>query len=308
LEHRKVIRPSWRKLLQRSKLVQLPAAHDALTAKLIERAGFEAYQVGGFALDGARFAFPDIDLTRFGEKSSAVREIIAASPLPVLVDCDDGYGDVKNVTQTVHLYEQMGVSAIFIEDQQPPKRCGHMAQKRVIAANDMAIKLKAALRARESRDTVFVIARTDAIETDGIDEALRRAELYLKSGADGLFVEAPENLKQLRLIAREFQGVPLVANMLEGGGKTPWVRPDELHRMGFSMVLYPTTILFQMTRSIGRALGRLREGRPLASNDAVTMSEFEKIVELPEWSMLENRFRLGKAAAFVHNLIQRLAA
>ena len=125
----KVERPSWRKLLKREKLLQLPAAHDALTAKLIERAGFSAYQVGGFALDGARFAQPDIDLSRFGEKSNAVHEIIAASDLPVLVDADDGYGDVKNVTHTVRTYENMGVSAVFLEDQKPPKRCGHMAGK-----------------------------------------------------------------------------------------------------------------------------------------------------------------------------------
>jgi 2-methylisocitrate lyase-like PEP mutase family enzyme len=149
MKNRKTIRPSWRKLLGKEKLLQLPAAHDALTAKLIEQAGFKAYQVGGFALDGGRFAVPDIDLTRLGEKSEAVREIIGASELPVLVDCDDGYGDVKNVTYTIRLYEDMGVSAVFIEDQQPPKRCGHMAQKRVVSATDMAAK--SGLRSRHAR-------------------------------------------------------------------------------------------------------------------------------------------------------------
>src|SRR5438105_3149779 len=190
---RKVERPKWKKLLQREKFLQLPAAHDALTAKLIDRAGFKAYQVGGFALDGGRFGLPDVDLTRLGEKSEAIREIIAACELPVLIDADDGYGDVKNVTHTIHLYEEMGASAIFIEDQQAPKRCGHMAGKRVIPAREMAAKVRAAAAARDDRDSLFLIARTDARQTDGLDEALHRAELYRKSGADGVYIEGPKN-------------------------------------------------------------------------------------------------------------------
>src|SRR5256885_4658916 len=167
----KVERPSWRSLLQRHKLLQLPAAHDALSAKLIERAGFVAYQVGGFSLEGARFGVPDIDLIRFGEKSEAVREIIAASDLPVLVDCDDGYGDVKNVTHTVNVYEQMGVSAIFIEDQRPPKRCGHMAGKEVVPPEEMAEKIRAAAAARSDKDSIFIIARSDAEQVNRLDDA-----------------------------------------------------------------------------------------------------------------------------------------
>src|SRR5438067_9387011 len=171
---RKTERTSWKKLLKREKFLQLPAAHDALAAKLIEGAGFKAYQIGGFAIDGARYAVPDIDLTRLSEKSAAVREIINASELPVLVDADDGYGDVKNVTHTIHIYDEMGVSAVFIEDQQAPKRCGHMKGKHVIPAQEMAAKVRAAAAARNN-ESLFLIARTDAIETDGLDEALRRA-------------------------------------------------------------------------------------------------------------------------------------
>src|SRR5437588_1208701 len=305
---RKTIRPSWRKLLAKEKFLQLPAAHDALTAKIIESAGFKAYQVGGFALDGARFALPDIDLTHLGEKSQVVREIMAACDLPVLVDCDDGYGDVKNVTYTIRLYEEMGVSAAFIEDQQAPKRCGHMARKRVIEAKEMAIKVRAAVAARESKDTIFVIARTDAIETDGLDEALRRAELYLEAGADAIYVEAAESERQLELIAREFRGVPLVANILEGGGETPWVPPERLRRMGFSMVLYPTTILFQMTRSIQEALKQLRQGRPMSKEASVNMKEFERIVGLPGWAVIENRFNATKVIGFVQELWKKMVA
>src|SRR2546429_7836054 len=130
-------RPTWKALLDKHKVLQLPAAHDALTAKLIQRAGFHAYQIGGFALVGARHALPDVDLTRFAEQSAGVRDIIAACDPPVLVDADDGYGDAKNVTHTIASYEAMGVSAIFIEDQVSPKRCGHMADKEVVTTEIM---------------------------------------------------------------------------------------------------------------------------------------------------------------------------
>src|SRR5205823_7997499 len=284
---RKTERTNWKKLLKREKFLQLPAAHDALAAKLIEGTGFKAYQIGGFAIDGARYAVPDIDLTRFSEKSAAVREIIDATELPVLVDADDGYGDVKNVTHTVHIYDEMGISALFIEDQQAPKRCGHMAGKKVIASHEMAAKVRAAAAARNDKDSLFLIARTDAIETDGLEETLKRAELYLKSGADGLYIEGPHDLKQLRKIGAEFKGVPLVVTMLEGGGQTPWVAPDELRRLGFSMALYPTTVLFRMTRAIQRALADLHAGRPMLKHGAVSMSQFAAIVGLPKRAMIE---------------------
>jgi 2-methylisocitrate lyase-like PEP mutase family enzyme len=303
----KVIRPSWRKLLKQKKLIQLPAAHDALTAKLIEQAGFSAYQVGGFALDGGRFALPDIDLTRFGEKSEAVRVIIAASDLPVLVDADDGYGDVKNVTHTVRLYEEMGVSAIFIEDQKPPKRCGHMAGKEVVPPEEMAQKIRAAVSARRDKDSMFLIARTDAVEPNGLDDALRRCELYLKAGADALYVEAEHDEKQLARVARAFRGEWLVANMLEGGGKTPWLLPRHLGQMGYSMVLYPTTVLFQMTHAMKVALQNLRDGRQMDISRAVTMKEFEAIVDLPRWALIEGRFRSGRIAK-LRRLIDRRVA
>src|SRR6266436_10158496 len=152
-------KPTWKELLAGREPLLLPCAHDALSARLIERAGFAAYSVGGYALVGARHALPDIGLVGLGEMSAGVRDIMAASSLPVLVDCDDGYGDVKNVARTVAAYEAMGVSAVFIEDQRAPKRCGHMAGKSVIEAEAMARKLAAAAAARRSRD-FFIVART----------------------------------------------------------------------------------------------------------------------------------------------------
>src|SRR5258706_11801689 len=177
-------KPTWKELLARGEPLLLPCAHDALAARLIERGGFVAYSIGGYALVGARHALPDIGLVGFGEMSAGVGDIMAASSLPVLVDCDDGYGDVKNVARTIAGYEAMGVSAIFMEDQRAPKRCGHMAGKDVIEAEAMAVKLRAAVQARRGPD-LFIIARTDARAVHGLDDALRRAEIYFKAGPRG---------------------------------------------------------------------------------------------------------------------------
>jgi len=300
---------SWKQLLRKNKQLLLPAACDALTAKLIECAGFPAYQIGGFALDGMRFGFPDMDVTRLGEKSPAVRDIVHASSLPVLVDCDDGYGDEKNVVHTVHTYDEIGASAIFIEDQKAPKRCGHMGGKEVIPAKDMVNKLKAAKSGRRDADRLFILARTDALGVEGLDEALKRGEMYLNAGADGIYVEGPRNLKELRAIGRAFKGEPLALTMLEGGGVTPWVSPDELRALGFNMVLYPTTLLFRQTRSILDGLADLKAGKPLPRQEGVTMMEFEKLVDIAYWKSIEQKaIPLGeKTRQVVNKIFKRIA-
>jgi len=192
-----VKRPSWKETLKENAPLLLPVAHDALTARLIEIAGFKAFQVGGFAMVASMHAVPDVDLEHFGEKSNRVYDIIGASSLPVMIDADDGYGDVKNVTRTVLEYLRMGVSALFIEDQQPPKKCGHMSGKKVIPPEEMVNKIKAADSVRNDKD-FFILARTDAIAPEGLDKALERAEKYLKAGADGVYLEGVENEKQIK--------------------------------------------------------------------------------------------------------------
>ena len=283
-------RPSWKDLLARERPLLLPGAHDALSARLIERAGFAAYVIGGFALVGSRHALPDIGLVGYGEMSAGIRDTIAASQLPVMVDTDHGYGDIKNVTHTIRGYEAMGVSAIFMEDQTAPKRCGHMAGKSVIDANDMATKIRAAAAARRSSD-FFIVARTDARAVHGLDEALRRGELYLKAGADGLFIEAPETIEELAKVGRTFQGVPQLANMVEGGGQTPILSPAELHKLGFSMVAYPTTLLFSVAQTIGKVLAELKAGRPLRKGEAVDFAQFKDITDFADWAKIEDAHR-----------------
>lgn len=286
-------RVTWKALLEREGLLQLPAAHDALTARLIERAGFPAYQVGGFALVGARYGRPDIDLEHFGEKNRAVQDVIDGCALPVLVDGDDGYGDAKNVTRTVRGYEALGASAIFLEDQTAPKRCGHMAGKAVVPCEDMVAKIRAALSARQNGDT-FILARTDALAPEGVESAIARAKAYLDAGADGIYVEGPTSIEELERVGKALRGAPLATSVLERGGVTPWLSPDEFRAMGYSMILYPTSVLFRLAFATGQALADLRAGKPLDPSASLDMKAFEDLVELEQWARVESAFPVGK--------------
>lgn len=290
MKHTITKRKSWKQMLKDAAgPVQLPVAHDALTARLIELAGFDAYQIGGYALSGATHAIPDVDLEKFGEKKFSAEWIMQASPLPVLVDIDDGYGDVKNVTRTVQEYIRLGASAIFMEDQKPPKKCGHMDDKKVVDTPIMLQKIKAAVSAREHND-FFILARTDAIDPEGIDNAIERAKAYLDAGADGAYLEGPKTVEELEKIGKALKGVPLATSILENGGKTPWLSPKDLGSMGYSMILYPTTVIFQVTKTIGKALHQLKDGKPMTAAQGVNMDQFMEIVDLPYWKAIEEEF------------------
>lgn len=269
--------------------VQLPVAHDALTARLIELAGFEAYQIGGYALSGATHAIPDVDLEKFGEKKFSADWIVQASPLPVLIDIDDGYGDVKNVTRSVQEYIRLGASAMFMEDQKPPKKCGHMDDKKVVDRQVMIQKIKAAVAARDG-NAFFILARTDAIDPEGVDNAMDRAKAYLDAGADGVYLEGPKTVEELERIGKEFSDVPLATSVLENGGKTPWLSPGELGDMGYNMILYPTTVIFPVVHTIQKVLENLKHGKQITHANAVDMDEFMKVVDLPYWASIEEKF------------------
>jgi 2-methylisocitrate lyase-like PEP mutase family enzyme len=288
--------PTWKELLDREQPLLLPCAYDALSARLIERAGFSAYSIGGYALVGARYAIPDIGLAAYAEISSGIRDIMSATCLPVLVDGDTGYGDVKNVAHTVAGYEAMGAASIFIEDQVAPKRCGHMAGKDVIPADQMVAKIKAAVGARRSKD-FFLIARTDARAVHGLDEALRRGEQYLAAGADGIFIEAPQTVQELERVGRAFAGVPQMANMLEGGGQTPVLPPAQLKQMGFAMAAYPTTLIFRVARTIERALADIKAGKVIDGNDGVNFAEFKDITNYDKWARIEDQYARARGNA-----------
>jgi 2-methylisocitrate lyase-like PEP mutase family enzyme len=279
--------PTFRQLLAAEAPLVLPGAYDALSARLIERAGFKAYVIGGFSVVGARHAVPDIGLMGLGEISAGVRDIVAASPLPVVVDADTGYGDVKNVVHTVRTYERLGAAALILEDQVAPKRCGHMAGKAVVPAAHMEAKLRAAVAGREHAET-FIIARTDARSVHGLDEALSRGERYLAAGADGVFVEAPESLDELERVGRAFDA-PNLANMLSGG-KTPRLRPAELAALGFDMVVYGIDPLLHAARAVRDALAAIHRDPLALDNGALGFDEFQELVGIADWAGIEDRF------------------
>lgn len=283
-------RTTWRTLLNENEPLLLPAAHDALTARLITRAGFKAFQVGGFALAGTRYAFPDIDLVHFYEENEAIRQIVAASPLPVLVDAGDGFGDVKNVTRTVRGYEELGVAGLFIEDQKSPISCGQMGKKEVVSTKKMVGKIDAALAARKNADT-FILARTDGRSAESLQDAIRRGKAYRDAGADGLYIEGLRSASELKKVGKALEGTPLATTMMEGGGQMEWIAPEEIFGYGFAMILYPTTILFRIARAIERALAGLKAGRPMAKDDAVDLAGFEDIVGLAGWQEIEDHFQ-----------------
>jgi 2,3-dimethylmalate lyase len=281
-------RPAWRELMMRNKPLVLPGAHDAFTARLIEDAGFPAYFIGGFPVVGVRYALPDIGLVGLGEMAQSVREIMQGTQLPALVDADDGYGDAKNVTRTVRIYEQMAASAIFLEDQVAPKRCGHMAGKALVSVETMEAKLRAAAAARDDRE-FFIVARTDAREVEGLDAAFRRAERYLRAGADGLFIEAPRDVDELQKIGSAFE-VPQLANMLEGG-LTPILTNKELGEMGFSMVIHGITLLMRAAKVMKETLRELRSDTLSAERTGISFEEYKRLVGFGAWATIEDRFR-----------------
>lgn len=225
-------------LLSRPEIVVAPGVYDTLGALLVAEAGFETAYFSGASLAYARFGKPDLGLLSLDNVATALTAISERIDLPIIVDADTGYGNALNVMQTVTRLERGGAAAIQLEDQTFPKRCGHLGGKTVIAAADMAGKIKAAVDARQSPDTL-IIARTDAVAVEGIDAALDRAEQYVEAGADMLFVEAPGSKSDLERIVKQFaKRLPVMANMVEGG-MTPALTAAKLETMGFSLVIFP---------------------------------------------------------------------
>lgn len=285
-------RKTFRSLLAADGPLILPGAHDALAARLIQRAGFEGCFIGGFGAVGARFGVPDIGLKSLGELSLAVRDILAACDLPVLVDADDGYGDVKNVVHTVHTYEKMGVGALFLEDQRWPKRCGHLEGKAVVPVEEAEAKIRAAAQERMHPDT-FLIARTDARAVNGLDDAMRRAERYLQAGADCIFIEALRSVEELERVGKAFD--LQVANPL-AGGVSPILRPEEYFRLGFKILPYGIDLILRVTRTMQHALEDMRSGKFALMGTGATLQEYLQVVGFEEWTRIERSYRTGKAA------------
>jgi methylisocitrate lyase len=244
------LRAAWQK-----ETIQLPGVFNALAARLAERLGFPAVYLSGAALS-ASLGLPDIGLVSVSEFVAEAQKITAACSLPLLCDADTGFGEALNVERTVRLFEAAGVAGIHLEDQQMPKRCGHLSGKTLVEAAVMAAKIRAACAAR--RDPGFVIiARTDARGVSGFDDAVRRAKLYVQAGADAIFPEAMESEADFRAFAQAMPGVPLLANMTEFG-KSPLFDLATLSGMGYRIILYPVTTFRSAMRAVETTLRDIR--------------------------------------------------
>jgi 2-methylisocitrate lyase-like PEP mutase family enzyme len=265
----------------------VPGAHDALSARLIEKIGFEAYFIGGFPAVGARYGVPDIGLKGFGEISACARDITAACHLPVIVDGDDGYGDVKNVVHTVQSYERMGAGAIMLEDQLWPKRCGHMVGKNVVSIELAEAKIRAACSERINPET-WILARTDARAVYDLDEAMRRADRFVRAGADGIFIEAPRSVRELEIIGRAFD-VPQICNPLIGGD-TPILSMAELTTLGFNCAMLGIDTLMHAAKAVEAVLLDMKTGKFERRHQGMSFEEYKSLVGYNDWERIDELF------------------
>jgi 2,3-dimethylmalate lyase len=242
--------------LRERKLVVAPGVYDLISAKIADRMGFDALYMTGYGVVASHLGLPDAGLATYSDMVSRVSQIAAMTATPLVCDGDTGYGGLLNVRHTVRGYEAAGAVAIQLEDQEFPKKCGHMLGRRVVPAEDMAAKIRVAVDSRSDKD-FLIIARTDARTVHGLDEALRRADAYVAAGADILFVESPESVEEMERIGRAFD-VPLMANMVEGG-RTPVLPAAELERVGYRFAIFPAIGFLSAGAALHAAYGELKQ-------------------------------------------------
>ncbi|MFP5317861.1 MAG: oxaloacetate decarboxylase [Acidimicrobiia bacterium] len=278
-----------RRLLGSGATVLMPGVWDALSARLVAEAGFEVCFLSGYATAATLLGMPDFGYLTQGEMAEVARRVCGAAPeVAVVVDGDTGHGNALNTIRTVRLWEAAGAAGIFLEDQVWPKKCGHMAGKRVVPREEWLTKLRAAV---EHRDRLFVVARTDARAAVGLEEACERARMAADVGVDAIFVEAPESVEEMEAVAAATPGLVRVANMIEAG-RTPLLTPAELHDLGFDLIVSPLTGLFASARALSHAYGVLRAKGSLRDDlDLVTSFEqFNAVVDLDRHYELEARY------------------
>jgi 2-methylisocitrate lyase-like PEP mutase family enzyme len=279
-----------RALLESGQTIVAPGAFDPLAARLVEEAGFPAVYMTGFGTSAALLGRPDVGLLTMTEMVDNAGRIAACVDIPVIADADTGYGNPLNVIRTVGAYEAAGVAGIHIEDQVAPKKCGHMEGKLVIAAAEMAQKVRAAAQARTQPEFV-IIARTDARATEGLERAIERGRMYRDAGADALFIEAVVTEKEAEAVALAFPGVPLLFNWAEGG-KTPPIGLGRLTELGYRIVIFPISTLLAATAGIRRILREIAQaGTPAAAlTELPTFGEFTDFIGLPQVREAEQRY------------------
>jgi 2-methylisocitrate lyase-like PEP mutase family enzyme len=282
-----------RGMLANDRGVLLPGAPNALGARVIVDLGFKAIYLTGAGLTNMHLGLPDLgfmDLSQVAEHVLAIRGVI---DLPLIVDADTGFGNAINVAHTVRTLEQAGASAIQIEDQHAPKRCGHFAGKELISADEMIGKVRAAVDAR--REGMVVIARTDACAVEGFEQAIERAQRYIEAGADMTFVEAPETLEDLKAVPKRLNA-PQLLNMVLGG-KTPVIVAAEAGAMGFALVLYANAALQGAILGMQMALKALKQNGVLDESAVASFAERQRLVDKASFDAMEIRYAAGAPTA-----------
>lgn len=269
-----------KKYVQDPEILVIPGVPDPLCAKIAGRVGFKAVFVSGYACSAAMLGAPDVGLLTLTEMVDCAWRIADATDLPVFADGDTGHGNISNVARTMKQFEKAGVAAIFFEDQVSPKRCGHMAGKQVVPAEEMDAKIKSAVDARTDPD-LMIMARTDALGIYGIEDALARMERYVEAGADMAFIEAPQTVEQMRRITSAVS-VPSMANMVPGG-RSPMLTAKELEEIGFACVAHPTALTYTIAKAAGDLLRYLHANGTTAGLEGrmIAFDEFNELVGLP---------------------------
>jgi len=269
-----------RDLLAQPAIITLPGVFDGIFARMANSLGFPALYMTGYGVVASSLGVPDAGTATYSEMLDRVRMIASAVSVPFIADGDTGYGGLLNVDRTVRGYAAACAAGIQLEDQDFPKKCGHTEFRRVIPARDAAMKIRVAVDARPDKD-FLIVARTDARYADGIDDTLRRADMFLSAGADILFVESPESLEEMRRVAETFRGVPLVANMVEGG-RTPYLSTAELEAMGFKVALFPATGFLATAHALRAAYAHLQSvGTSVGGPALYPFSDMNKLMGFP---------------------------
>ncbi len=279
-----------RQLLSEPEALVLPGCYDAMSARLIERAGYKGTFMGGFAVSAARIGAPDTGLISYSEMLDQGRNICAAVDFPVIGDGDTGYGNAVNVQRTVQGYAQAGFACIMIEDQVAPKKCGHTAGKQIVGRDEAFGRIRAAVDARnalqDAGSDILIMARTDANATDGMDEALFRANSFAEIGADITFLEAPKTEEEMRKYCDEVPG-PKMANMVEQG-ETPFMSPKELQDIGYKVIIFPVSLMLAGIKAMEDALTSMQSGKH--PDELATFVHLRDVVGFPDYYDAENKY------------------
>ena len=277
-------------LLEKERTLIFPGVYDALSAKLVERAGFPLTFVSGYSVAATQLGLPDFGYLTQTEMVATAKRVCAAVTIPIIIDADTGYGNALNVIRTVNELIDAGAAGMFLEDQVWPKRCGHMKGKRVIPVEEHVQKIRAAVDARKGRD-FFIVARTDARQVNGLEDAIARCKRYKEAGADALFVEAPQSVEELKTLARELPP-PLVANMLEGGA-TPLLTKDELEKLGLQLIVCPLTALYASAKAMQDMFELIKTAGTTRDHvdRLLPFQQFHDIIDLNGYYKLDEKYR-----------------